>query len=192
VSTSVPNASAISSSFRKLLKRLDGTRKKINSAAASESKTGDYDAAKEWMEVGRVVSDFRDRAEAFNKEWKALVKGIRASGKRKKSTADFAACKQTNHKRPFVWRFYKPLLGFLAGRGGTASSEELISDLEQNLGDQLTERDRVVSSKTGLPKWHTGIRKVYKQCQREGWIERRRDGVWKITAKGRVIADTKV
>jgi hypothetical protein len=191
VSTSVPNASAVSTSFRNLLKRLDGTRKKINSAAASESKSGDYDTAKDWMEVGRVVSDFRDRAEAFNKEWKALVKGIRTSGKHKAISPGIVGSKRESHKRPFVWRFYKPLLGLLAGRSGTAISEELISDLEQNFGEQLTEKDRSVSQRTGLPKWQVGIKKAYKQCQREGWIERRRDGVWKITSKGKAIVESK-
>jgi hypothetical protein len=191
VATSVPNASAVSTSFRKLLKRLDGTRKKINGTVASESKSGDYDAAKEWMEVGRVVSDFRDRAEALHKEWKTLVKGIRASGKQNPINVHSPSSKKGSHKRPFVWRFYKPLLGLLAGRGGNASTEELISELEQGFRDQLTERDLSVSQKTGRPKWQAGIKKVYRQCQREGWIERRRDGLWRITAKGKAIAESK-
>ena len=191
MSISVPNSSSVSSSFRKALKRIDAVKKKINSEAAHETKVGNYETAKQWMEVGRSVADFRERTEAFTKEWKALVRGIRTSNKGKHDGAATLSSRPVGNKRPFVWRFCTPILGLLVGRGGSASSEELISDLEQNIGNQLTERDRVVSTRTGLPKWHAGMKKAYKQCQREGWIERRRDGVWKITPKGKGIADNK-
>ena len=191
MSISVPNSSSVSSSFRKALKRIEAVKKKINIAAAHETKAGNYEIAKEWMDVGRSVTDFRDRTEAFSKEWKTLVRGIRTSNRGKVDRAATLSSRQVGIKRPFVWRFCTPILGIVVARGGSASSEEVMSDIENTLGKQLTDRDRSVSTRTGLPKWHVGLKKAYKQCQREGWIERRRDGVWKVTTKGKTIADRK-
>lgn len=81
MSISVPNSSSVSSSFRKALKRIEAVKKKINIAAAHETKAGNYEIAKQWMDVGRSVTDFRDRTEAFSKEWKTLVRGIRTSNR---------------------------------------------------------------------------------------------------------------
>lgn len=187
---SVPSSSSVSTSFRKLLKRLEGVRKKINNSAAHETKAGNYEGARDWMEVGRSVTDFRDRAEAFTQEWKTLVKGIRTQNKGKSEHPGLVGS-GPGKKRPFAWRFCVPILKFLATRGGGATSDEIAAHVEQNMGSQLTESDRKPSQRSGLPKWQSGLRKAYKQYQREGWIERRRDGLWKITTKGTAITERK-
>lgn len=188
---SIPNSSSVSSSFRKLLKRLEGVRKKINNSAARETKAGNYEGAKDWMEVGRSVSDFRERAEAFTKEWKALVKGIRAINHDKSEPQEIPSTTVMRPKRLFTWRFCVPILNFVVTQGGTSTTEQVAAQVEQNMGSQLTERDRALSSKTGLPKWQGSLKKAYKHYQREGWIEKRRDGLWKITPKGKAITERK-
>lgn len=188
---SVPNSSSVSASFRKLLKRLEGVKKKINNAAAHETKTGNYEGARDWMEVGRSVTDFRDRAEAFTKEWKALVKGIRTINHDKSESPGPVSARSTGGRRPFTWRFCVPILNFLVTRGGAATTDEVAAQVEQNMGSQLAEPDKALSPRTGLPKWHGGVKKAYKHYQREGWIEKRRDGLWKITSKGKAITERK-
>jgi hypothetical protein len=189
VAVSIPNSSSVSFGFQKLLKRLDAVRKKINNAAARETKDGNYEVARNWMEVGRSVADFRDRAEAFSREWKALVKGIRNTNHEKSASKELTSRKATRGKRLFTWRFCMPILSFIVIRGGTATTEEIIAQVEQNLGSQLTEREKAMSPKTGGPKWHGGMKKAYKHYQREGWIEKRSDGLWKLTSKGKAIAE---
>ncbi len=41
----------------------------------------------------------------------------------------------------------------------------------------------------GTLHWHLALDKAYRRCQRQGWIEKRTDGQWCITAKVRVVLD---
>ena len=73
----IPRSGVVNSAFRLLQNRLDGVQKGINAAAAREMKVGKYDDAQQWMGVGRSVAEFAQRVEAFEQEWKRLVKTAR-------------------------------------------------------------------------------------------------------------------
>jgi len=62
--------------------------------------------------------------------------------------------------------------------------------LESNYSSALTEADRALAAQRGVPRWHLTLEKAYRHCQRKAWIEKRTDGVWKLTPKGQAIADT--
>lgn len=185
----IPNSSAIDSGFRSLEKRLVVARKKINASAATEMKADEYETAKEWMSVGRSVADFTERVAAFADEWKRLVKATRitARANQNRSGGQLKQATRTPKRTP-AWKFYVPALQAVLERGGTADMAQVVADLERSLADRLTERDRVVDPKGGNPKWLSSVRRAYRQSQREGWIEKGRDGQWKITQRGRAVA----
>jgi hypothetical protein len=184
----IPNSSAIDSGFRSLEKRLVVARRKINAAAAAQMKADEYETAKEWMSVGRSVADFAERVAAFADEWKRLVKAARITARANHSRSGGEFKQGTGPKSTPAWKFCVPGLQAVVKRGGTADMGQVLADLEGSLTDKLTEKDRAVDSKHGNPKWHSSVRRAYRQSQREGWIEKGRDGQWKITQRGRAIA----
>jgi hypothetical protein len=188
---SIPNSHSVESDFQRVLKRLGTVRKRINASAAKEMKADHYDLAQKWMEMGRSLADFAERLEAFVAEWRRLVKATRivASVHGGKETNKLAAI--TTAKRTPVWKYCEPALRALTARGGSASLSELLDDLSRDFASTLTEFDRSTSSSRGVPRWHQAIRQAYRHCQREGWIEGRRDGIWKITSKGAAVAAEK-
>ncbi|MCI0622672.1 MAG: winged helix-turn-helix domain-containing protein [Acidobacteria bacterium] len=184
---SIPNTGAVDSTFRTLEKRLKRARKKINTQAAREMKGGDYGSAQKWMDIGRSVADFAGRVEAFAQEWKRLTKATRIANAATEERTPPKVAIRTRSTRTPAWKFCTAALQILVSRGGSASHEEVIAGLEQPMASVLTEKDRESKSPRNPPRWHGAVKKAYKQCQREGWIEKRTDGVWKITPKGRGV-----
>lgn len=189
----IPRSGVVNSAFGHLQNRLDGVQKGINAAAAREMKTGKYDDAQEWMGVGRSVAEFAQRVEAFAQEWKRLVKTARLVVRPPKVPLVDTGTPKAHSNRTPAWKFCEPALKILSGRGGTATLGEILSDLQPLLAGRLTDSDQALVGKDGGPRWHNDVQRAYRQCQREGWIEKekRRDGMWRITAKGRAIAQTR-
>jgi len=191
VKPSIPNSGAVDSTFRTLEKRLKKARKKINTQAANEMKGGDYEPAQKWMEIGRSVADFAERVEAFAQEWKRLTKATRIANAAAEGHTPARAAVRTRSTKTPAWKFCTAALEILVSKGGSASHEDVISGLEQSMASVLTEKDRESKSPRNPPRWHGAVKKAYKQCQREGWIEKRTNGVWKVTSKGREVPSQK-
>jgi hypothetical protein len=189
VHPSIPKHAAVNSAFGRLQKKLGAVRKRINLSAAAEMKSGEYAVAQKWMEVGQAVGDFAQRASTFAQEWKYLVKATRVAARAQLSTTSTAGRIPKSERTP-VWKFCAPALKILMQKGGSANLDEIIVSLEESLNGILTESDRQPSKSRGIPRWHSTVQRAYRQCQKEGWIEKqkRRDGVWKITAKGKGVA----
>jgi hypothetical protein len=143
------------------------------------------------LDNARLYRDLSERLEAFAKGWKRLVKAPRTvagahTGKEpSKLTATVAA------KRTPMWKYCEPALRALAARGGTASLAEMVENLSLDFAQTLTDFDRATSSSRGVPRWHKALKQAYRHCQREGWIEKRQNGIWKITSKGAALAVVK-
>ena len=190
---SIPKAESVGASFRLLEKRLEMVRRRINAQAAKAMRADDYTAVQQWMEVGRGVADFAGRASAFAEEWKRLTKtarltGSAGSGEKKEPKPVRVGRKASQRKPTPPWKFYEPVLKVLAARGGEGTTEDVVSAVEPIVGkDLLTDADRKLLPRVGIPRWHGTLGRVYRECVREGWIEKRRDKVWKITEKGRKV-----
>lgn len=184
---SIPNANAVDSAFRRLAGRLRNARKKINVAAAKQMKSDKYEAAQNWMEIGRAVADFAERVNAFAGEWKRLTKATRIAARAESEAESNKLPPQTMNKNTPTWKVCEPALKVLAGRGGTATLEELVPELEKSLTGTLTESDLALVPSRGVPRWHITLKRAYRHCQREGWIEKHTGGVWKITSKGKAV-----
>ncbi len=188
---SIPNSSSVDSGFRTVEKRLKQARKKINAQAAREMKGGDYGAAQKWMDIARSVTDFSERVDAFGQEWKRLVKATRIANTGAVKQASTKVTPGRGKSKTPTWKFCTPALQAILSIGGDAKHEEVLQELEQSMTSVLTEKDRQSKSPGGAPLWHMAVKKAYRQCQREGWIEKRSGGVWKITPKGRALLDQK-
>lgn len=188
---SIPSSSTVDSAFRTLERRLRQVRKKINAQAAREMKDGDYAPAQKWMAIGSSVADFAGRVEAFGQEWKRLAKATRIASAAAEGQAPPKVASSIRSTKTPAWKFCTPALEALVARGGSASHEEVLSDLERSMTSVLTEKDCESKSPGHSPLWRGAVKKAYKQCQREGWIEKRSGSVWKITPKGRAVLDQK-
>ena len=185
---SIPNAKVIDTGFRSLAKRLDGVQRRINARAARCMRAGEYDAVQRWMDIGKSVADFAGRVDAFAGEWKRLVKATRIAAVGKTKPRITIRVVPSRKKATAASRFYEPAMKALANRGGEATSEQLLQDLETALAADLSEADCKILPRRGIPKWQATVGSVYRDCIREGWIEKRRDKVWKITERGRQLA----
>ena len=185
---SIPSANAVDSGLRRVLKRLGAVRKVINASAAKEMKSDQYETAQMWMEMGRSVGDFAQRLDTFADEWQRLVRATRIMAQTHPETQGGKRITTHSAKRTPSWKFCAPALKALVAREGTASLPQLIEDLNRDLAAVLTTYDRSVPSGRSVPRWHGAIDQAYRQCQKETWIEKRRDGVWKITPKGIAVA----
>jgi hypothetical protein len=180
----IPNSKAVDSAFRSLEKKLATTRKRINNEAAKQMKAGEYEAATAWMQVGGSVADFAKRVTDFTNEWKRLAKTTRIVA---------GASHQPNPPKRSVpgqrrtpdWKFCLPALQSVLDRGGTATMDQVLSDVGESAGNKLTEKDRMPSGRKGVARWQSAVRRAYRQSRKEGWIENRRDDTWKLTSAGR-------
>jgi hypothetical protein len=165
--------------------------KRVNHAAAAETKSGDYASAQKWMEIGRSLAEFSSRAGAYAEEWKRLVRATRlAAGENEPGGAATDSGKQAPHgaRHTPAWRFYTPLLKALAARSAPMSSADVIATIEPVVTSQLNEHDLRVGRGEVVPRWHRTVIRMRRQCQREGWIDKGKGDTWMITEKGRQIA----
>ena len=188
---SIPNAAAVDSAFRTVEKRLRQVRRKINAQAARQMKGGDYSSTQKWMEIGRAVGDYADRVDAFGQEWKRLSKATRIANTITEKHAPVKGTSGRVRSKTPAWKFCTPALQAVLSMGGDAKNEDVLQKMEQSMTSALTDKDHQSKSPGGAPLWHMAVKKAYKQCQREGWIEKRSGNVWKITPKGRAILDQK-
>jgi hypothetical protein len=154
-------------------------------------KADHYEAAQKWMEMGRSVADFAERLETFAEEWKRLVKATRIVARAQMGKEPSRLTATVAAKRTPVWKYCEPALRALAARGGATPLADLLDDLSRDFAQTLTDFDRATSSSRGLPRWHKAVKQAYRHCQREGWIEKRHDEIWKITPKGAAVAADK-
>lgn len=180
----IPKPEVVSSTFRSLAKHLAKAQRRINAEAAKEMRTGQYAAAQKWMEVGQSLGDFAQRVEAYSQEWQTLVRTTRIAGRPDRPTTASRGAAAGAPKRTPAWRLCLPALKAVEARGGKIAMADLVAELSRDLAPQLAPRDLQVVPKKGMPRWQVALSQAYRHCQREGWIEKRRDGHWQLTALG--------
>jgi hypothetical protein len=191
VKLSIPNSTTVDSAFRTVEKRLKQVTKKINAQAAREMKGGEYSSAQKWMDIGRSVADFAERVDAFGQEWKQLARASRIANSGADKLGPVKVTSGSARGKTPAWKFCTPALQALVSMAGSARHEEVLQELERSMTSILTEKDKQSKSPGSAPLWHLAVKKAYKQCQREGWIEKRSGSAWKITPQGRAVLDQK-
>jgi len=190
---SIRGSHQVDSAFKKVMKRFEATQKKINSSAAKRMKMGQYEAATKWMEVGQAFDAFSSKIELIRQEWRDLL----ASSQKTLEGVEARTIRSKKEKPPrtrvgkvriLPKQLYAPALKALAGRGGAASSDEMLGDLHRYVLTEFPESELVVNVPFNFPPWQKTVRRTYKYLQSQGWIERRKDGQWKLTDKGRSAA----
>jgi len=191
--TSIRGSHQVDGAFKKLMKRFESAQKKINGSAAKRMKMGQYEAATKWMEVGQAFDAFSNKIEAICQEWRDLL----ASSQKTLEEVEVRRIrpKKDDPPKAKAWKvrllpkqFYAPALKALVGRGGAASSDEMLGDLHSYVLTKFPESELVVNVPFNFPPWQKTVGRIYKHLQRQGWIERRKDGQWKVTDKGRAAA----
>jgi DNA-binding transcriptional regulator YhcF (GntR family) len=148
-----------------------------------------------WIEkrsdIGRSVADFSDRVDAFGQEWKRLAKAAQIANSVAKKQVPVKVTSGRGKSKTPAWKFCTPALQAILSIGGDAKHEAVLHELESSMMSVLVDKDYQAKGPGGVPLWHTAVKRAYRQCQREGWIEKRSGGVWRITPKGRAILNQK-
>jgi hypothetical protein len=183
MATSIRYSHQVDSAFKQLMKRFETTKKKINSSAAKRMKSGQYEAATQWMQIGRAFDAFSSKIEGVRQEWHELVASSQKS--LEEVEAKPIRTRRSGEIRVLPKQLYTPALKALSKRNGTASPEEMLADLHNHIVSAFPQNDLATNSPFKFPAWQKLFRKVYKYCQGQGLIERRKDGQWVLTEKGR-------
>jgi hypothetical protein len=172
----------VQSSFRNLQKRLSVLLRRLNAEAATQMKAGRYDAAKDLMDIGRSFAEFNTRVDEVGQNWDELTTQAVAKLGDLGVTSGTSQSKATSPKALCI-----PALRAVVNRGGIAEMSEIVSDLESATPSFW--RDSDLAENGGRLTWHTTLDKAYRRSQRQGWIEKRTDGTWQVTAKGRAVIE---
>jgi len=73
MASSIRGSHQVDGAFKNVMKRVEATKKKINSSAAKRMKLGEYEAATKWMEVGQAFEAFSKKFEVIQQEWDDLI-----------------------------------------------------------------------------------------------------------------------
>lgn len=173
---------SVRSAFKTLQKRLSVVTRKVNTEAAAQMKAGRYDSTKALMEIGRSFSQFNSRVDEVGKDWDRLIAEIGSQLTELGLTTAAAQSKVTLPRALCL-----PALRIALQRGGSAEMDDVIAELGRATPGLLKKGDLV--EKNGSVRWHTALDKAYRRSQRKGWVEKRADGAWHITSKGRAAVN---
>jgi hypothetical protein len=162
-------------SLKKARQDVRAALKELNQHAGSRMSKGDYAAAGELAERGRMISDFEGRLDALRREWRGLW-----------SAKESTEAKDT--KTP-LWEYYQPILEALGASGGKASRVELERRLESTLIPRLKSGDLKPMGRRGAPRWKLMVRRAHKPMIHEKYLEDHSGKQWRITSLGRQVAE---
>ena len=208
MASSIRGSHQVDGAFKKVMKRFEATKKKINSSAAKRMKLGEYEAATKWMEVGQAFEAFSKKFEVIQQEWDDLIvasekalEGVESNAPkaRKKlalnersDIAREAADKAWKTMRSSAWispqKLRIPALQALVKHGGTASLEEMLGDLHKYVLSEFPNSELTVNVPFNFTPWQKIVHKIHRHLEKQGWVEKRKDGQWRVTEKGRSAA----
>src|SRR5260370_41392494 len=100
MATLIRGSQQVDSAFKKLEKRFEAVQKKINSSAAKKMKSGQYEAATKWMEVGRAFDAFSNKIETIRQEWRDLLSFSKRTVKEDENTGKRQRRTESKKSRP--------------------------------------------------------------------------------------------
>jgi len=174
-------ANRIDSCLHTLKKRLSSLTLRLNAEAATKMKIGQYDSVKELMDVGTSITKFSLAVDELTEKWRIVSE----DATKKVDALGIGAAGTAHAERTTAKQLCIPALKTVVARGGTAKTEEIISDLEPGGILSLSDADLALHRRNNEPRWHVALERAHKQCERRGWIEARSDDVWAITPLGR-------
>jgi hypothetical protein len=216
MATSIRGSQQVDSAFKKLVKRFAAAQKKINSSAAKKMKSGHYEDATKFMEIGKAFDTFLDKIESVRNEWRELLASSKKTlGETRTGAPDAnpvqvgsrrdAALKawstrrdggagvksKRNHKGISARELSVSALNAIAKRGGTATTDEILSDLHSHVVTAFPDSDLAAHIPLNHVPWRKIVRKTRKYIEGRGWIERTKGDHWKITDEGQSSATFK-
>lgn len=176
--TRLPGSRKVDRSLKKVRQEVRAALKELNQHAGRLMARGDYSAASELAERGRMVSDFEGRVDALRKEWRTLWGA--------KESAD-----GRDVKTP-LWEFYQPILEVVDACGGKASRQEIEDRLEAKLLSRLKPGDLKPTGRKRTARWKLMVRRARKPMVKEKYLEDQTGKQWQITPLGHQVAQGSV
>lgn len=144
-------------------------------------------AASQWIEVdGDVLAAIKDAAEPFvDNPNRVLRRLFELPPIENDGTAAFPAkiARAPRSSLLPLAEFELAILRAVADAGGEAPRSKLMEVLEQTLEDRLTDLDRERLT-SGALRWQSRVDQARNRLVKDGLLESRYGGVWKVTLAG--------
>jgi hypothetical protein len=122
----------------------------------------------------------------------------RIAGIEKESQIEMHPIQSEEHRRASSektpqYAYRNPILVILKKHGGHTDRQQVLKELEKNMGNRMTERDKT-DIKSGGPRWQKTAEWEVRVMREKGLLkpvdETSRPGIWALTQKGKEIADS--
>lgn len=171
----MPSDAQVSQALKTAEKRIEILVIKINRLAGTLLAKGDYAGSDALVKFARAVQEYRVEFSSVRSKWRDII---------------HPASQQVNHAKAEtlpLWEYYRPILKVLMDLGGEASFQDIMKAIKPSLSGFIKTGDMETMA-NGLPRWQVMIRRARKTMIKEGFLDSRQKGSWRITSAGRQAA----
>lgn len=173
----------VTTAFEIVLEEIETVVDSLNQDGAKAFQKGDYDSAKELIEIATRLTNFRDKVRGLQKEWDNIF-STRISSK--------PAKRRHSRHLPRGLRtpedaFRRPILEALMEMDGSASVEQVLDLVGEKMKTVLNDYDRQpLVSYPNTVRWRNTAQWCRNSMVQEGLLKADSPrGVWEISDKGR-------
>ncbi len=128
----------IKRAFEQLLEHVEGDVNGLQEEGARQLRFGNYDSARDVIREAERVASFRKKIKALQNEWVRLDYRPRPGGDRHAADSATFSGERTPEEA-----FRRPILESIHQKGGQASLEEVLSDIQQKFEALLNDYDKL-------------------------------------------------
>ncbi len=171
--------------FDIVLEEIENAIAALNQQGAQAFQNGKYDLARDLMEKGSQMADFRSKVNDLQKEWINIFAPVTPpkTWRRSKKVAE----RLKRGLRTPEDNFRIPILQSLIESGGSAPMSDVLDKVEAKMRSQLNAYDRSpLPSDPTQPRWRNTAQWARNAMVKEGLMASDSPrGIWEITEAGR-------
>lgn len=157
----------------------------LNQDGSGAFQKGDYDSAKELIEVATRLTEFRAKVRTLQKEWENLF----SSRIPRKSSSRKIISRLPRGLRTPEDAYRRPILEALMRLGGSAAVSQVLDKVGEEMKDSLNEYDRQpLPSNRNMPRWRNNAQWCRNTMVQEGFLKvGSPTGIWEISQRGKDV-----
>ena len=170
-----------------LLEEIEAEIEFVNKIGARTFEDRDYEKAKDALERAAQIVSFRDKADAFRREWQTLLGQEADDDDTEAHSARRNLGRLQRGLRTREEAYYRPILEALQALGGSAQMSEVLDRVLPNMKGILRDVDyEPLASDHEMPRWKNTAQWARYSMVKEGLLRSdSRRGVWEISNSGK-------
>ena len=173
--------------FEIVLEEVETVLDGLNRDGVGSFQKGDYDKARDLVEIATRLAEFRGKVRDLQKEWENLFSARipRKQGKKKRSRGILAPRLPRGVRTPED-AFRRPVLETLVEMGGSSPTSDVLDRVGEKIKSTLNEHDRQPLSDPHSIRWRNCAQWCRNTLVQEGLLKPDSPrGVWEISQKDR-------